>query len=99
MSEFTRPKARYRVVLCLGEYCNLGRRADKLYKALQPLIAGRNEGQLCAKLETARCLSMCGRGPNLVIYPQDAVFNKVEERDLASIIDQQLQCSKVQDHE
>jgi (2Fe-2S) ferredoxin len=92
MSEIARPKAKYRVVLCMGEYCNLGRRADRLYKVLQPMVAARNAGQAVplARLETARCLSMCGRGPNLVIYPDDAVYNNVQEADLHSILDRHL---------
>jgi (2Fe-2S) ferredoxin len=66
----------------MGEYCSLGRRADKLYKQLQPALAG----QPCYKLETARCLSMCAIGPNLVIYPDDLVFNKLDETQLAAVI-------------
>jgi (2Fe-2S) ferredoxin len=90
MSSSARPK--YRVVLCMGEYCNLGRRADKLYKALQPMIAERNEGRETplARLETARCLSMCGRGPNLVIYPDDSMYHNTQEADLKDILDRHL---------
>jgi (2Fe-2S) ferredoxin len=82
------PRARYRVVLCMGEFCNLGRRADKLYKTLQPLVSEINGNVYppCVKLETARCLSMCGQGPNLVIYPEDAVFNKLDEVTLEQVI-------------
>lgn len=65
-----------RVVLCMGEYCNLGRRADAIYQAVAPLIRAANENGVPVKLETARCLSMCAVGPNLVIYPDDLVFNK-----------------------
>lgn len=70
----------------MGEYCNLGRRADKLHKQLQPALIG----QPCYKLETARCLSMCGSGPNLVIYPEDLVFNKLDEGKLADLIHEHL---------
>ncbi len=70
----------------MGEYCNLGRRADKLYKQLQPALIG----QPCYKLETARCLSMCGSGPNLVIYPEDLVFNRLDEGKLADLMREHL---------
>jgi len=70
----------------MGEFCNLGRRADKLYKQLQPAMIGKP----CLKLETARCLSMCAVGPNLVIYPDDLVFNKVDDATLAEIIREQI---------
>lgn len=78
------PRARRRVVLCMGEYCNLGQRAATLYKTLQPRIAELNGDSYppCIKLETARCLSMCGQGPNMVIYPEDAVFNRLNEAKL-----------------
>lgn len=91
MSEL-KPRSRHRVVLCMGEYCNLGRRADKLYKTLQPLITEMNGGTYppCIKLETARCLSMCGQGPNLVIYPEDAAFNQLDEVTLEQIIREHL---------
>ena len=38
------------------------------------------------KLETARCLDMCGAGPNLVIYPACKVFNQLDEATLAEVI-------------
>jgi NADH:ubiquinone oxidoreductase subunit E len=88
----TKPRARHRVVLCMGEYCNLGRRADTLYKKLQPLVAELNANRYppCIKLETARCLSMCGQGPNLVIYPEDVVLNKLDEAALEQTIRETL---------
>lgn len=89
MTDFTnKPRARTRVVLCMGEYCNLGRRADTLYKRLVPMVAELNGDHYppCIKLETARCLSMCGYGPNLVIYPEDQVFNKLDEATLETAV-------------
>ena len=67
-----------RVVLCMGEYCNLGRRADAIHQAIAPVIRAANgdADPPRIKLETARCLSMCAVGPNLVIYPEDIVLNK-----------------------
>lgn len=84
---------RRRVVLCLGEYCNLSRRADKLYRQLQPLVAAANAEGANLKLETARCLNMCGAGPNLVIYPDNLVFNQLDEAKLAALAEEQLKPS------
>lgn len=81
-----------RIVLCTGQYCNLGRRADRLYKKLSPLVAEVNAGQrppIC-KLETANCLSMCAVGPNLVIYPGEHIFNGVEEDQIESIFNEHV---------
>lgn len=85
---FDTPKPRYRLVLCRGEYCNLGRRADTLLKRLQVAVDDANAGRAvpCASLRTANCLSMCAVGPNLVIYPDDAVFNKLDAAKLEQII-------------
>lgn len=76
------PPRRKRIVLCMGEFCNMGRRADKLYKQLQPVVSGDPR----FKLETARCLNMCGAGPNLVIYPEGKVCNQMDEAKLADLI-------------
>jgi (2Fe-2S) ferredoxin len=85
-------KSRHRIVLCMGEYCNLGRRADKLYKTLQPLVAELNGAAYprCIKLETATCLSMCGQGPNLVLYPENISFNQLDEATLEKVIREHL---------
>ena len=81
-----------RVVLCLGEYCNLGRRADKLWRILEPAVAGLNGDARppCLKLERANCLSLCALGPNLVIYPEDLVFSKLDEAQVREIIAREL---------
>lgn len=86
------PPKKRRVVLCMGEYCNLSRRADKLLRILEPAIADLNGDAWppCIKLERASCLSMCAIGPNLVIYPEDLVFNKLDEARLREIIDTEL---------
>jgi (2Fe-2S) ferredoxin len=75
-------------VLCRGQYCNMGRRADKLFKRLETLVDEVNGDQYPkpVKLEIANCLSMCGNGPNLIIYPEGIVFNGVEEQMLERII-------------
>ena len=88
MSDAPSPK-RKRVVVCRGQYCNMGRRADKLLKVLEPLLDEVNGDQYPkpVKLEIANCLSMCGAGPNIVIYPEGVVCNGVDETMLAGIVD------------
>ena len=78
----SQPPRRKRIVICLGEYCNLSRRGEKLLKQVQPHVIG----QPCMKLETARCLDMCAVGPNLVIYPDNLVFNDMNEAKLEVVI-------------
>ncbi len=86
MTEISTPPRRKRIVLCMGEFCNMGRRSDKLLKQLAPLIAEANASGANLKLETARCLTMCGAGPNLVIYPDDLVFNQLDEAKLTALV-------------
>lgn len=81
---------RKRIVLCMGEFCKMSRRADRLYKQLQPCIAEANARGANLRLETARCLNMCGAGPNLVIYPDDLVFNKLDETKLDALMREHL---------
>ncbi len=87
MSDAPSPK-RKRVVVCRGQYCNMGRRADKLLKRLEPLLDEVNGDQYPkpVKLEIANCLSMCGAGPNIVIYPEGMVCNGVDETMLDAIV-------------
>lgn len=80
--------AQRRIVVCRGQFCNMDRRADKLLRRLEPLVDEINGGVYPkpVKLEIANCLSMCGAGPNIVIYPADEVFNHVTEVLLETII-------------
>lgn len=83
---------RKRVVLCMGAYCNMDRRAKKLYPRLQALIDELNGDTYPPpiKLEIASCLSMCGAGPNLMIYPEALAFNHVDEPTLEHIVREHL---------
>lgn len=83
---------RKRIVLCRGQYCNLGRRADALYRHLQPLLDEINglDYPPRVKLEFASCLDMCGAGPNLIVYPEGIVCNDVDEVALDRIVDEHL---------
>ncbi len=86
MTEQPTPPRRRRVVLCMGEYCGMNNRAKRLLRQLEPHLIG----QRCYKLETANCLSMCAVGPNLVIYPENLIFNGLNEAKLAEVIRDQL---------
>lgn len=83
---------RKRIVLCRGQYCNLDRRADKLLKRLEVIVDELNGAAYPKpiKLEIANCLSMCGAGSNLVIYPEGVVCNGVTEQALDQIVDEHI---------
>jgi (2Fe-2S) ferredoxin len=88
----TNTPRRKRIVLCRGQYCNMGRRADKLYQRLDLLVAELNGDQYPKpiKLEIANCLDMCGAGPNLMIYPEGIACNGVEESMLEGIVEEYI---------
>jgi (2Fe-2S) ferredoxin len=88
MSDQPTPR-RKRVVLCRGQFCNMGRRSDKLLKVLEARIDELNGDQYPKpiKLETANCLSMCGAGPNLILYPEGIVYNAVDEAALETMLE------------
>lgn len=83
---------RRRVVVCRGQYCNMDRRADQLLRHLEARLADINGDQhpKPVRLEIANCLSMCGAGPNLAIYPPGEIFNHVTETTLDEIISARL---------
>lgn len=92
-----RNKPAHRIVLCRGEYCNLGRRSDALIPRLRAAVdavnATRPDGPPCVSFRTANCLSMCGKGPNLVVYPEDDVFNALDAESLELVIARYVTCA------
>ncbi len=86
----TEPAAptRRRIVICRGVHCNQSRRADKILQQVEPLIADLNAAAPHPrfKVEIAQCLSMCGGGPNAIIYPDRRILNGLTPEALVSII-------------
>lgn len=85
---------RKRLVLCMGQYCNHGGHAAPLYDRLcqelgEPKPAFMTRGQPVS-WETANCLSMCGGGPNLVVYPDDVAYNHLDLDALEQVIEAHL---------
>lgn len=92
MTNVEPPARKKRVVLCCGQYCNMDGRADRLYKRLSALVDEIN-GDVYPrpiKLEIASCLSLCGAGPNLIIYPGALTYNGVTAAMLDQIVDEHL---------
>jgi (2Fe-2S) ferredoxin len=81
-----------RIVLCRGQFCNMDRRADKLYAALEPLLEALNGEAYppLVRLTTANCLSMCGAGPNCIIYPDNIALNQLTVDKLPQLVKEYL---------
>jgi (2Fe-2S) ferredoxin len=84
---------RRRIVLCLGQFCNEGARAEAPYERLReelgdpgPAFMSRNP----VTWETANCLSMCGCGPNLILYPEDIAYNALDMDTLERLINEHI---------
>lgn len=90
MTEQTVKPRRKRVVLCMGPFCNMSGRAKPLYRQLDEAVYEMTGGDLFTgpvKLEIANCLSMCGVGPNLMIYPEARAVNDLDTAKLERIIE------------
>ena len=81
----------WRLVICRGQFCNMDRRGDKNLAAVEEALAERAP-QACVpvKLTTANCLSMCGAGPNAVLYPGNRAFNHLTPQGTKAIVEQYL---------
>ncbi len=88
MSDAPPPK-RTRIVVCRGQYCNLGRRADTFYKRIEEAIREVDGDHYppSIKLETANCMSMCGSAPNIGVFPAVGLFPEMTDEKLEQFID------------
>lgn len=75
----------------MGQYCNLLGQSEPLYERLReelgdplPPFMARHRP---VTWETATCLSMCGGGPNLIVYPEEIVFNHLDADTLEQVIE------------
>jgi (2Fe-2S) ferredoxin len=70
----------------------MDRRADKLYAALEPMLEALNGDAYPprVRLTTANCLSMCGAGPNCIIYPDNIALNQLTVEKLPQLVKEYL---------
>lgn len=87
-----------RIVLCMGQYCNRSGQAEPLYARLEALLGERGPAWLAkgpVRWEIATCLSMCGGGPNLIVYPGETVYNHLDldtlDRVVRALLDEAAQ--------
>ena len=78
----------------MGQYCNNRRQAEPLYDHLTARLGelGPSWGAppKPLKWEIANCLSMCGAGPNVLIYPDGTAYHHVDDAALEAIVNDLL---------
>lgn len=73
----------------MGVYCNQGGKAEPLYQCLTANLGQRKppwDRSSPVNWEIANCLSMCGAGPNMVIYPEDRTYNHLDLATLSGVV-------------
>jgi (2Fe-2S) ferredoxin len=81
----------WRLVICRGQFCNIDRRGDKNLAAVEEALANRSpEEAVAVKVTTANCLSMCGAGPNAVLYPGNKAFNGLTPQGAQALVAEYL---------
>ena len=81
----------WRLVICRGQFCNMDRRGDKNLAAVEDALADRAPHEAFeVKVKTANCLSMCGAGPNAVLYPGNIAFNHLTPQGARAIVESYL---------
>lgn len=88
------PKAaRRRFVLCLGIHCNQGKNAEPLAERLTQQFGDPVPAFMARQpvtWEAASCLSMCGLGPNMVVYPEGEAYHALDLAALERLLDEYL---------
>ncbi len=90
---------KHRIVLCMGKNCNQGGQANPYYERLRQVLgdigpAWGNPRPI--RWEIANCLDMCSEGPNLIVYPERAVYHHLDMDTLDRILQQLLSESQTE---
>ena len=77
------------IAVCHGQYCSLDEQAQKNLAYLKELLEEHGLAD-DVEIEITECMSMCGAGPNMILYPDDIVFHFVDEDEVERIVDEEL---------
>lgn len=79
-----------RLVLCMGRTCNDRGDAEPLYECMVSRLGEPHDFRSKATIrwEVANCLSLCGSGPNLMLFPEFIHYARTNLKKLDAIIDE-----------
>lgn len=84
---------RIRLVLCMGKTCNENGDAKPLYERMVERLGEpatfRSKEQV--RWEIATCLSQCGSGPNLILFPEYKHYAHTNLKKIDAIVDEFIQ--------
>jgi len=78
----------YHLFVCTGPTC-VQEGAEESLQTLQKRIqqAGLKRK---VRVSLCRCLGQCGKGPNIVVYPEGTWYGKVEEKEISELLQAHL---------
>jgi|GEM_PF-415934 len=81
------PKRRY-VLVCRGPNCKAQGSNDVRERLVAHIAVARDRGEAAVDVVVLpyTCFDRCGRGPNVVVYPDDVWYEAVGENDADDIV-------------
>ncbi len=75
---------RLHILICNDSDCS-EKGSQQLYENLKQLVKEKDLKET-VKVSKSTCLDDCEIGPNLLVYPQGIIYNKVDAQDLEKIL-------------
>ena len=77
------------MLVCEDSDC-VSKDSQQIYEGLKRLV---NEKKLREEVKVSKstCLDDCESGPNVLVYPQGIIYNRVSEKDLERIVNAHLE--------
>lgn len=80
--------SRYHLFVCTGTTCSQ-EGAEETLQTLQKGLKHRNIRKK-VRVTLCRCLGQCGKGPNMVIYPEETWYAGLGEDEIDQVIQEHL---------
>lgn len=81
-------KAKARILVCQKSDCRQ-RGSDRVCAALESALGSQGLAD-CVEIEKTGCLKQCKVGPNLIVMPDKARYNRVSPKQIPTLIEKHL---------